>query len=151
MPTLDEFVAQQKALQEQQEALANQAREVIVGGFKAIFDEYPQLTSVRWTQYTPYFNDGDECVFSANTDYFKMNVVIDEDGDDDGEGSEEWEDFDYQSDSYTGEHSNMNEPYKKTKSFLSNFSEANLKAAFGDHCEVVITKDGVDIEGYDHD
>src|SRR5688572_33247641 len=37
--------------------------------FKNIFEEYPDLDRISWTQYTPYFNDGDECVFSAYVDY----------------------------------------------------------------------------------
>lgn len=34
-----------------------------------IFNEHPILKSFSWTQYTPYFNDGDACEFSVHTDY----------------------------------------------------------------------------------
>lgn len=37
---------------------------------KLFFDECPKIQAVIWTQYTPYFNDGDECVFSVNEPYF---------------------------------------------------------------------------------
>src|ERR1700742_4531811 len=37
-------------------------------GFTEIFANYPKLISFSWNQYTPYFNDGDECIFSVNVD-----------------------------------------------------------------------------------
>lgn len=40
--------------------------------FLPIFEQNPKLESLSWTQYTPYFNDGDECTFSVNSDYFEM-------------------------------------------------------------------------------
>lgn len=30
------------------------------------FAEFPEITAVIWTQYTPYFNDGDPCEFYVN-------------------------------------------------------------------------------------
>jgi hypothetical protein len=32
---------------------------------KEFFEKNPGITGVVWTQYTPYFNDGDTCVFSV--------------------------------------------------------------------------------------
>ena len=29
----------------------------------------PRIQAISWTQYTPYFNDGDSCTFSAHTSY----------------------------------------------------------------------------------
>lgn len=34
-----------------------------------LFEKYPLLEQISFTAYTPYFNDGDECVYSAHTDY----------------------------------------------------------------------------------
>lgn len=36
---------------------------------KFFFEETP-VQAVTWTQYTPYFNDGDECIFGVNDLYF---------------------------------------------------------------------------------
>lgn len=33
---------------------------------KSFFDAAPEIKAVIWSQYTPYFNDGEECVFSVN-------------------------------------------------------------------------------------
>lgn len=43
------------------------------------FAENPKIVSFGWTQYTPYWNDGDECVFSANTDYPTVSIMVDGD------------------------------------------------------------------------
>lgn len=37
---------------------------------KLFFDECPKVQAVVWSQYTPYFNDGDECVFRVNEPCF---------------------------------------------------------------------------------
>jgi len=36
---------------------------------KEFFNETP-VQAVIWTQYTPYFNDGEECVFGVNDPIF---------------------------------------------------------------------------------
>jgi len=37
------------------------------------FDKYPEVETVQWTQYAPYFNDGDACVFSVNDPHVLFN------------------------------------------------------------------------------
>lgn len=46
-----------------------------------LFDEYPFVTAVHFTAYTPHFADGDECTFSCHHDYCGFNGY---DGDNDG-------------------------------------------------------------------
>jgi hypothetical protein len=36
---------------------------------KLIFKTHPELESFSWSQYTPHWNDGDECTFSTHFDY----------------------------------------------------------------------------------
>lgn len=62
---------------------ANLAKEHFDEKSKELFEKYPDLIDFSWTQYTPYFNDGDECTFRVNTDYPKVNLKGFED--DDGE------------------------------------------------------------------
>lgn len=90
---------------------------------KEIFKKHPWAESVSWTQYTPYFNDGDECVFSANIDWVRINEV-DVDDLTDGELVEKEKAF---------------EDFVK---FLNIVPQEFYKEAFGDHCEVTIFKDG---------
>ena len=48
-----------KQVREESQRLLNE-------GFAEIFEKYPKLLSFSWNQYTPYFNDGDECTFRVN-------------------------------------------------------------------------------------
>jgi hypothetical protein len=42
------------------------ARDAISAAATAFFARHPGVHGIRWTQYTPYFNDGDACEFSAH-------------------------------------------------------------------------------------
>jgi hypothetical protein len=37
---------------------------------KSFFEAAPEIKAVVWNQYTPYFNDGEECVFSIGDLFF---------------------------------------------------------------------------------
>lgn len=46
---------------------------------KSFFEDCPLIQAVVWSQYTPYFNDGDECVFDVNVPSFiTKNFDIDD-------------------------------------------------------------------------
>ena len=69
-----------KRLKEKQKEISDLKKQMIVESnsiftdlTKEFFDENPELESFGWNQYTPYFNDGDTCEFSANTDYIYIN------------------------------------------------------------------------------
>lgn len=38
----------------------------------AFFARYPEILAFRWAQYTPYFNDGDECTFGWHSPEFRV-------------------------------------------------------------------------------
>jgi hypothetical protein len=40
---------------------------------KEIFKKFKDLESFSWSQYTPHFNDGDECLFSCHFDSLAIN------------------------------------------------------------------------------
>lgn len=40
---------------------------------KELFDNHSGLESFKWRQYTPYFNDGDECKFDVDRDSIGIN------------------------------------------------------------------------------
>jgi hypothetical protein len=47
---------------------------------KALFKEFPNLESFSWNEYTPHWNDGDACVFSANFESLAINGEEDPEG-----------------------------------------------------------------------
>lgn len=38
-----------------------------------LFKQFPKLERFSWRQYTPHWNDGDTCQFSARTEYIEVN------------------------------------------------------------------------------
>jgi hypothetical protein len=52
------------------------AKEAFAEMVTEFFDENSDLISFGWTQYTPYFNDGDVCEFSAHTDYPSVTMIL---------------------------------------------------------------------------
>ena len=79
-----DFLAAAKELQElleqQRKKLQVQAEVVLKEITKAFFDKYPQAECLVWTQYTPYFNDGEECIFRVGDVLSVLKVdVVDED------------------------------------------------------------------------
>lgn len=97
---------------------------------KAIFDKYPEIKSFSWTQYTPYFNDGDECTFSVHADP-KINGY----------------------DEYEEESEEINKKaFEDISKLLNALDEQSMKAIWGDHMEVTVTRGGkISSDEYAHD
>jgi len=96
---------------------------------KVLFEQNPTLVKFGWTQYTPYWNDGlsDPKVLFVD------------------------EDEDLYEERYYDDGEEGYKPYNTLVDFLSNFDEKDVEMLFGDHCEVIVTRDGVQVEEYEHD
>jgi hypothetical protein len=128
--------------------------------YKYIFEKYPTLESFGWTQYTPYFNDGDVTIFSANTDYLNINgEYVDESNWSQKTKVIDWGNWNKDTRKYEGRVEEDNDDYDPILSeasneivdFLGQFDNDFYLSKFGDHAEITVTKDGVDISDYDHD
>lgn len=100
------------------------------------------VEAVRWTQYTPYFNDGDPCVFGTH------GVEVKKTGDDEGGDAE-----DGFLDSWSLE---KDDPVKAALEEFENVIESDhhdvlLGQKFGDHAQVTATKEKFVIDEYSHD
>jgi len=49
--------------------------------FGPVFDANPKLEKIRWRQYTPYFNDGDPCIFRVHEATVRLNGMAEDAGD----------------------------------------------------------------------
>lgn len=104
-----------------------------------LFDAYPKLKSFGWTQYTPYWQDGDTCEFSVNT-YTAIINGFNPDSDEEPE-EEELQDI---------EELESAEP--DIKVLLESLNDEAMLIAFGDHVTVTIHRDGrATTEEYEHD
>lgn len=152
----------QKKFQEQGQALFKET-------FKEFFDKNEAVKAVVWTQYTPYFNDGDECTFSVNSPTFTNAEGDDLDdvtgyGEYDGDNEEVWavENVEWVLGKGREYHTEAAAAIDKggvdVKSLQlmeeviqSGEMEDILRAMFDDHVKVIATRDGFDVQEYDHD
>lgn len=137
---------------------------------KEFFDKNPGITGVVWTQYTPYFNDGDTCEFRVNDPSF-TNANEDE------LDNVRWGEYDGEDESVWAVEGNISyvlendrDYWKETKekilasggvdvvscdlfskTICSSEMEDVMEAMFGDHVRVVATREGFDVQDYDHD
>jgi hypothetical protein len=147
---LKEYKEKNKKVKEAQEELNKVLSTTFNNGIKLLFEIYPQLKNIRWTQYTPYFNDGDTCTFSSDVCDCILNLPREDDYDSTEEYEEEYEKYkkepwDYKTEEITDEIQN------NIVDFLKEFDDEDYETMFGDHAEVFVTKDGIEVENYCHD
>lgn len=125
--------------------------------------ELPELIAVRWRQYTPYFNDGDPCVFHAYGVGFRL-ADTDEEAGDYEDGYDEPYSIKGLEYSYVGmgldRQREVKNPHMATraaaiwgleKAVEGGHHYDRLLELFGDHAIVTATRDKFAIEFYDHD
>lgn len=150
---IDEYKAKQAELDEY---VRTHGKSMLLEGFKAIFEATPTLLGIRWVQYTPYFNDGDACIFGVNEGSYKFNdstEIGDAAEDEDEDEDEDEEDRSgYRECPWRAPEDSPIAIVNAAFQALSGPLERVFEAAFGDHVEVIITRDlEVEIEEYDHD
>lgn len=135
----DQFEAAQKRMQDEGKVALEEA-------LAEAFKKNPKLHAVRWTQYTPYFNDGEACVFSVNSPYIKFEGLEEDAGDyEDG--------FEYCS-SYRNDE--RPEGFKEAAAAVTEIFNAIpdelMLAVFEDHVQVTATREGgFEVEEHSHD
>lgn len=158
-------------LLEEQEALRKKfqttAQELFKDTTKEFFAGNPSITAVVWTQYTPYFNDGDTCEFSVGEPTF-TNAPDPENvhyGDYDGDAEDV-----FAVDNPRWALTCDREYYKETQDAIakaggidvdsceafsrmiqSSAMEDVMLAMFDNHVKVIATREGFSVDEYDHD
>jgi hypothetical protein len=108
--------------------------------------------SVRWTQYTPYFNDGEPCIFGINDITVRLENGDDTAGDyGDGYISTYEMTDGYGSSAIAKPGFEDIAPALKTLNDYKDHFEDFVEEAFGDHATVTATLNGFDIAFYEHD
>lgn len=138
---------------------------------QAVLDD-PGIGFLGWYQYTPYFNDGDPCVFGASGFWAEPSDVktprLSEDDEEYEDAIEDafgdrHQDFDYdkrwgERDGYRGKgpYSGPDEArWDRLQALNSAIEDGEfddvLMEAFGDHAIVMVTREGIRVEEYSHD
>lgn len=132
---------------------------------QAVLDD-PTITEFGWRQYTPYFNDGDPCEFSVHGTW--VRTVDDTDADEDelemwghrslGKVTTEWAENpengrrEKSGETYEGpDRARYDRCKALEKAVEGGRFEVVLLEAFGDHAEIKVRRDGIEIEFYEHD
>lgn len=123
---------------------------------KEIFDKYPRIESFSWTQYTSYTKG----VFVANVCDIKINGELVDQSDwinpdtiiGQGTWNKEKKIFENMKIVPNVKYDSvMSDASNEIVNFLSYFDDDFYLDQFGDHAEIVITKQGVNIHEYDHE
>ncbi|MEK6829499.1 MAG: hypothetical protein AABY15_05180 [Nanoarchaeota archaeon] len=161
--TDDNFLTIKEEMKRLRDEARVKVKDFFLKGMNKIFEMYPEVKSVSWRQYTPYFNDGEECTFSANVDDFYVNgrdnygdTMYGYDEEDcDGEAVLNREEMDYDwvnsKKVYKNPGSKSIKIHDAISGFLSQLDDDDYKTMFGDHAIVIVRKNEVVVEEYDHD
>lgn len=130
---------------------------------QALLDD-EAIVSFGWAQYTPYFNDGEPCVFSANSVWVRTTW----DGEvSDGDrykfeitdthptlGTRRWDDAHHKFVDAPGEHYDEAR-YERCRAVGAAIDGGHFDDAlidlFGDHANIAVTREGITVEFYEHD
>lgn len=132
---------------------------------QAVLDD-PTIVEFGWRQYTPYFNDGEPCTFGVHGTW--VRTTADEDADQDelemwghrslgkvpGEfvHNPETNTRQWQTRPYEGpDEARYHRCKALEKAVEGGHFENVLLEAFGDHAEITVRRDGIEIEFYEHD
>jgi hypothetical protein len=113
-----------------------------------LFEKFPQVRAVQWRQYTPYFNDGDPCTFRCGASDCNIAFFDEEEEEEDDYGDES----DFQS-----SYGSKNYENPERQAIFDAFGEALsidddiMLAVFGDHKKVTASREGFDVDDYDHE
>jgi hypothetical protein len=136
--------------------LKKEGKNILKDLFKNVFETVPELESIRWYQYTPFFNDGDACTFGIHGIYFKVEGNPENAGDYE-DGYEYSHGFDKEI-YVSGQGYVKNSKYNKQKCDILDSVEATLGEleevlqALGDHSMVTVGRDlKIEVEEYEHD
>ena len=180
-----------------------QSKEILEQVVADLFDTCPEVHQIHWTQYTPYFNDGEECMFGVNEICWLLKSDLDDWDDDFYDGSsivtaenvksaekdleevrkylqdpEKWrvEKYGAHAQSYHRPYPDtenkalrmlekartkyeqfkdrgdvISQQVNQTVQFIAGIDDDIMKQLFGDHVSIKITREGMEIDEYEHD
>lgn len=139
---------------------------------RAVIDD-DGISDFGWTQYTPYFNDGDPCIFGVGEPWFRTPADVtprsdDDEDDEDEDGPDEMYQFELHGHpTLAAEHWDGERYVKVERDEATLARYARCKAlsaaigsgafddvlldAFGDHANVRVRSTGITVDEYSHD
>jgi len=154
MSIADNLKSVTKKAAEAQKAMKRELQTSFNDAAQSFFDKAPEGTTITWTQYTPYFNDGDPCTFRTGDSELRFKPL---EGDDKELAEEEYGDEDNPAAYCHGEvdqtkdlPDDLKADAKALTSFISRQGDLML-TLYGDHKMIQLRKGGANITDYEHD
>jgi hypothetical protein len=144
MTVANQFSDLTNELKELKARMVARGKEVFKEEAVKIFENDPTLESFSWTQYTPYWCDGEPCYFGVN-DYLTVEF---------NDGTEPLEDWDDHSAKYADQQDVTSEQVESANAahaLVSLIPEEVMEDIFGDHVKVTVYKDKIEVDEYDHE
>ena len=114
-----------QSIKEKHEAAIAESRAAFHQECQSVFTQFPAVKSFGWRQYTDYFNDGDECHFYVREYTLKIN------------GEQEYENTDA-----------LEKEVTYLTSLIQTLPSDVMKSMFGDHVEITVSPEGVQVDEY---
>lgn len=151
-----------KELQEIQTETQQRLQKSIKELFSEFWVNNPGIQTVSWTQYAPYFNDGDPCVFYVNDPAFTNFRLEDSDA---GVREVVWADYENKEKNQVSFSkwnfkdiiniykidANSDEIESLATFLCSSLMSDVMEDTFGSDSLVIATRDGFEVEEYEHD
>ncbi len=152
-----------KQLVDSKKKFAEEGKKVIKLALAEAFAKNPKLRVISWIQFTPYWNDGEECIFSVQDPEFTNGTAEDLEGDGDWEDADEEEVKD--SDIWTITASDLRGNHKKLQGIddeksiklvdeLITHGEMSdiMQDIFDDHARIFAFRSGkIEVQEYEHE
>jgi acyl carrier protein phosphodiesterase len=151
--TTPAFLKVKEARKKYQEEMKKISKTEMKEMFDKIFEEHPELQGLYWTQYTPYFNDGDACVFGLGALHYYTNETL-KNFLADPEGYSEEEFFEDPPEHWEWSCSKGTPLQNSVKELEHemNENEQVFEDVFGDHVQVTVLRgNDIEVETYYHD
>ena len=110
--------------------------------FTEVFEKHPARQEIAWNQYTPYFNDGDPCEFGVYDFQFKIDGISPDYGDEYDDDIYNW------LSTYSRD---LPADLKADIQAIQQIPDDVFQIIFGDHVQVHVTRDSIEVEEYYHD
>lgn len=144
---IDGLVAELEAVKKEYQA---RGQVVLKEAFAEFFVKHPKVKMITWTQYTPYFNDGDTCEFRTG-DFWMLSEEGMRRWDEDGGHAEEYDIIWGDEDIETPLTKEEKDAAKNDLRTIARIPDEIYEDLFGDHVQVKATAEGFDVEEYSHD
>lgn len=145
----------QEEMQELEKTFKQKGSEGFKKQVDLFFNLYPDIKAISWLQYSPYFNDGEECVFYVHAvnalSFIPESIEYEYELEEDENGEE--------TGFILGDYSIGKIPYNKEQEeaifnflkFIENETDL-MEQLFGNHKQILITQEEIKVEDYnDHD